>query len=167
MSIIDCPECNVKSSSFANACPHCGYPIRAMSWDTAAVIIHETRRKRELKVFSLFPTIEWDKGVHELGDKYFDTFKELKRTIAVELNDNRYLVFDVYKGETVLLDLLTSDPLLECLKQAPERLRYHEENYRYISYQLLKVLPKERPKKRPQKIDVEPKTVLPFKQKAA
>lgn len=27
MAIINCPECNEKVSTFASACPHCGYPI--------------------------------------------------------------------------------------------------------------------------------------------
>ena len=27
MSLIDCPECGERVSSYASACPHCGFPV--------------------------------------------------------------------------------------------------------------------------------------------
>ena len=46
MSLIRCPECNKDVSSYAESCPHCGYPIRKPPFPKPSVSVNKAKKSK-------------------------------------------------------------------------------------------------------------------------
>lgn len=53
MSLIKCPECNKEISTFAESCPHCGYPLKKLQPNINKHIIFNIEEQKEQQVFGL------------------------------------------------------------------------------------------------------------------